>query len=332
MSLVLDLPNVVDELSGATPPRARRVPQGMRFKLPWSERAASRVAGFLSELYGPLEKESFGMLMYHRVTDPLPGAPKPTWNVAPSQLEAQLSGLLARGWRPWPLSQVLDHRERGLPLPRKTFVVTFDDGYANNLYEACPILARLDVPATLFVATAYLDSDRPFPNDDWVAAGQPGVPPLSWRPLTTDECRQLAGSGLIDLGAHTHTHDDFRGQPEALRQDLETNIAILREQFGIDQPTFAFPYGTKAEGFASRELSDAARRAGAVCSLTTERQLVRAGDRPFDWGRFPVHESDTARTIAGYLSGWYSALRGLKHSPRVLMSKFRRTRPLTSDL
>ena len=49
-------------------------------------------------------------------------------------------------------------RERGLPIPRKTFVVTFDDGYVNNLTQALPILTRLGVPATVFVATAYLDS------------------------------------------------------------------------------------------------------------------------------------------------------------------------------
>ena len=40
---------------------------------------------------------------------------------------------------------------------------------ANNWLNAYPILERLKVPATLFVATAYLDSDQPFPRRVGVA-------------------------------------------------------------------------------------------------------------------------------------------------------------------
>jgi peptidoglycan/xylan/chitin deacetylase (PgdA/CDA1 family) len=235
--------------------------------------------------------------------------PTPTWNVTPQRFEQQLKGLLARGWQPWPLRQVICCAERDLPIPRKTFVVTFDDGYVNNLIEAAPILTKLHVPATLFLATAYLDSKQPFPCDDWSVAGQPGVPSETWRPLTTEECRRLVGNGLIELGAHTHTHADFRGRPDALRADLAENLAVLQERFDVINPPFAFPYGTKATGFVTNELAAVARDAGTICSLTSESDLVRRGDNPFGWSRFTVHEYDSAGSLAGKLGGWDTAIR-----------------------
>src|SRR5690606_15967920 len=97
--------------------------------------------------------------------------------------------------------------------------------------QAFPVLRRLKIPATVFLATAYLDSSRPFPCDDWSVTGQDDVPASAWRPLTTNECAEMQQSGLIELGAHTHTHQDFRNRPEALRDDLIQNIAELKDRF-----------------------------------------------------------------------------------------------------
>jgi hypothetical protein len=119
----------------------------------------------------------------------------------------------------------------------------------------------------------------------------------------------MLASGLIDIGAHTHTHADFRGRPNEMVADLETNLAVLRDTFGIVRPTFSLPYGTKCDGFASGELASAARSMGVSCSLTTEATIVRPADSPFDWGRIPVEEHDTARTLAARLGGWQEALR-----------------------
>jgi len=127
----------------------------------------------LSRLLGSHAGGDFGIWIYHRVPPRPPDAPAPTWNVTPTALRGQLKGLLARGYRAWPLRKVLDFNRQGRPIPPRTFVVTFDDGYENNYSQAWPVLRELEVPATIFVATAYLDGVAPFPFDDWPAVGSP---------------------------------------------------------------------------------------------------------------------------------------------------------------
>jgi peptidoglycan/xylan/chitin deacetylase (PgdA/CDA1 family) len=273
------------------------------------QRGLGWLAAGMHAACGPRETQAFGILMYHRTCEAPAGFPRPTWNVPPLRLAEQLAGLVLRGWRALPLLEVLNRHRQNLPIPRKTFVVTFDDGYENNLLYALPVLKKLQIPATIFLATAYLDSEAPFPSDDWPAAGEPRLPAETWRPLKTDQCRELVASGLIELAAHTHTHADFRGRPDDLIADLQTCQSVLRERFDIDNPTFAFPYGTKADGFSGEPLASAARNAGVQSSLTTEARLVRPGDDPFDWGRFAAEEHDTAATLAAKLGGWHTLLR-----------------------
>jgi len=271
--------------------------------------ATLRAAGSLRCVLSPRVANAFGILMYHRLTKPPIGVATPTYNVPPSRFRAQLEGLLSLGYQAWPLRKALEFSRTGQAIPRNTFVVTFDDGYENNYVHAWPILKDLQIPATIFVTTAYLDSKDPFPFDDWSAAGVSGTPAESWRPLTIMACREMLDEGLIDIGTHTHTHADFRPQPEALRADLSTSIQVLGEQLDLQDATFALPYGTRRRGFSGPVLAGIAKKAGVLCSLTTENELVIPGSDPFDWGRFTVTAADTPRTIAARLDGWYELFR-----------------------
>lgn len=268
------------------------------------KRAALRIGSGLSRLFGSCAGADFGILTYHRIAPPVGSGPAPTWNVTPRRFRAQLEGLLARGYRPRPLRELLAAGQT-LP-PVGTFAVTFDDGYENVYRHAWPVLEALGVPATIFLTTAYLDSASPFPFDDWPQAGSEKVAAETWRPLSSDQCAAMALGGLVEFGSHTHTHQVFRGRPQALELDLRTSAAVLRDRFGVTLPTFAFPYG-----IAGTELAEAARRAGMRCSLSTAAALIRPGSDPFTWGRFGVDESDTASTIAARLDGWYGLARGV---------------------
>lgn len=260
----------------------------------------------LTGLLGSRTRQSVGILTYHRIAPWREATPPPTWNVTPERFRQQLTGLLARGYQAWPLKTVLNFHRAGIAIPSRTFVVTFDDGYENLYHQAWPVLCELGVPATVFLATAYLDSDAPFPFDDWSAAGSPDVAVEAWKPLTSAQCREMLEHGLIELGCHTHTHAVYRGRPEVLAQELVISQEMLHTHFGVTEATFSFPYG-----ITGPDLIAAARRAGVLCGLTTEPVLVRPHMDPFHWGRFGVDESDSASMLVCKLEGWYSLARSV---------------------
>jgi peptidoglycan/xylan/chitin deacetylase (PgdA/CDA1 family) len=282
---------------------------------------AQRVAVGLNLLARKPLGKGFGILMYHRVAERTPGVETPTVNVTPARLREQLQGLLKKGFVPWSLRKAIEHHQQSRPIPTNVFVVTFDDGYANNLLYALPILEELRVPATIFLATAYLDSDRPFPFENWSMAGSARVPTASWRPLTTAECHELQASEFIELGAHTHTHDAFAGKADEFRRDLAISIGILQSRFGVAEPTFSFPFG-----LTTPEMHAVARKSGVCCALNTQPERVTPESNPFLWGRFCACDLDTASTLATKLNGWYTpvanVLRAMKRpmasiTPRV---------------
>lgn len=293
----------MDAILDATfrPPREKhsRVPA-------WMQWAAVHALTPYACWRGPRRTNVIGILTYHRVCPAESGRHRPTYNVTPRRLRRQLEGLLRRGWQAWPLSQVLQHNRDGVPVPRRTFVVTFDDGYANNVLHALHILVELQIPATFFLATAYLDGNEAFPFDDWTLAGRKGSSRDQWAPLTRSQCRDAQATGLIELGCHTHTHQVFRDRPDAFRADLQESVHVLQREFRVERPALSFPYG-----IADDDLVDAARRGGVTCGLTTAPQLADCAGDPFHWGRFNVSEADTAASLAVKLDGWFDALRGL---------------------
>ena len=246
------------------------------------------------------QNHPFGILMYHRVAPLVPGVAKPTWNVAPERFRRQLQGLLSRGYQAWPLRRVLACRLANEPIPHRVFVVTFDDGYDNFHEDAWPILKELSIPASVFLTTSYLDADRPFVSDDWVAAGATGVPASTWKPLSTSHCMEMIEHGLVEIGSHTHTHADYRGRTEAFCSDLLESQHVLQDRLHIAQASFAFPYG-----YHDSALVEAARRSGMTCALTTDEEFVAPSSDPFCWGRFKVKEYDTAFTLELKFNRWY---------------------------
>lgn len=274
------------------------------------QRASLEALRPVAACMGPRCTDAFGILMYHRVTPHFAGVPKPTLSVTPQQFRRQMRGLLENGYQPWSLRAVLEARRCGKPIPRNVFVVTFDDGYECVYRYAWPILSELGIPATVFVTTAYLDSQRPFPFDEWTAKGSAKVAPESWRPLSTGQCEEMLAAGRIEIGCHTHTHGDFRGKPCLLRSDVQQSLDVLCTRFGTTDVTFAFPYGSRRLGTSGPRLAAAAREAGIVCALTTEPELARRSNDPFDWGRFAIRDSDSAASIATLLSGWYDLVHG----------------------
>lgn len=98
------------------------------------------------------------ILLYHRIAEPR--IDPQLLSVTPEHFAEHLD-ILRRSFTPISLRQLVTGLRQGR-LPAHAAVVTFDDGYVDNLVNAKPLLERHDVPATVFVATGYVDDDREF--------------------------------------------------------------------------------------------------------------------------------------------------------------------------
>jgi peptidoglycan/xylan/chitin deacetylase (PgdA/CDA1 family) len=264
-----------------------------------------RIALGLDAALRPRTDDRFGILLYHRVAAVPDGLERPTMNVPPDRFARQLEHLLDAGWRFLPVRDVVAAAQADRPLPPKLAVLTFDDGYRNLHANVWPVLRRLQVPATVFVTTAFLDSQAPFPFDDWGRRHAGQAPPLAWEPLGWAECREMERSGLVEIGSHTHTHRNLRGRPEEFAADLATSLGLLERHLGPGPRSFSFPFGSVRHGFAGPELMAAARAGGVSCALTTEIELADPRADRFGWGRLEVGEHDSGAVVAAKLNGRY---------------------------
>ena len=98
------------------------------------------------------------VLCYHRVAGPRPDRAR--LDVTPAQFAAHLAVLRTHAC-PMPLGDFERARRSGR-LPSRAVAVTFDDGYADNLHSALPLLEAQDMPATVFITTAGIGADAEF--------------------------------------------------------------------------------------------------------------------------------------------------------------------------
>lgn len=180
-------------------------------------------------------------LVYHGVGRARGGDDPRRLVVAPELLEAHVRFLLARGYCFLTASEV-DPRWR--PPPR-TALLTFDDGFADWVDVALPLLRRLGVRATFYACPG------------WWGGRHPLVPGEGGRLLDEAGARELHEAGM-ELGSHTLTHPDLRKLDDAaLARELAGSKAGIEEVTGEPCATLAYPYG-----FHDPRIEAAAGRAG----------------------------------------------------------------------
>ncbi len=200
---------------------------------------------------------------------------------------AELTAGTTTGWAATSVDAV-DASTTATDDARRPVVITFDDGTADFTDHAVPALQQHGLPATLYVATQFVDDDEPFP---W------GAPPTSWAAL-----RDISDDARITIGSHTHAHWLMdRLERSQLDDDLDRSIDLLREHLDVDPAHFAYPKAVP--GSPAAEV--AVRRRFRTAALANSRvNQVGRTDLHRLW-RTPVQRSDGhdifARKAAGGL-------------------------------
>jgi peptidoglycan/xylan/chitin deacetylase (PgdA/CDA1 family) len=170
------------------------------------------------------------ILMYHDIAARAAGGTR--LSVPPADFAAQLGYLAANGFTTITADGLAATRAAGGPVPARTVVITFDDGFADFHEHALPLLRQHEFTATVFVTTGWVaDAGRH-------SAGQRPGKMLAWSQIV-----EAAWAG-IEIGAHSHGHpqlDQLGG--DRLRSELTVSKSLLEDTLGAEVPGLAYPFG-----------------------------------------------------------------------------------------
>jgi peptidoglycan/xylan/chitin deacetylase (PgdA/CDA1 family) len=203
------------------------------------------------------------VLLYHRV-----GAGRREIDLPLELFEEQVR-ILKEKDRVLSLDEALAGEEGGV-------VLTFDDGYRDFAEHVVPLLERHDVPALLYLATGLV-ADQEERADAWT---------LTW-PLL----ERAVATGLVTVGAHTHSHANLADASED-EADAEMRMSkdLVEQRLGVACRHFAYPWSVGSDG-AQR----AARRLFETCALESWKTNRRGAIDVHRLGRTPILRSDGTR-------------------------------------
>jgi peptidoglycan/xylan/chitin deacetylase (PgdA/CDA1 family) len=315
-----------------------------------------RKLGVFSRLARRLPSRSIAIVMYHGVTK----LPPPVFDwcqLDEARFEEEIA-FLSQEYRVIPLAEAVDRLSRGLPLPQRGVVLTFDDGFRNIFTTARPILERYQVPATIFLVTSLIEMRQPpwlerllnvlltssrasvrFNGKEWpLTTGQHRAAvyqalsawlkamevgekekrlaelhqALGGQSLVTldspyatmnwEEIEQLARTGLVSFGSHTHTHQILsRCSLERQHGELSISRDILREHLG-GADFFAYPNGSWTD--FTEDTKNLLVELGYRCGLATVPGLNSAGANLYELRRIPVGADTSFLQFEVSMLGW----------------------------
>jgi len=122
--------------------------------------------------------------------------------------DRQMATLKSLGCNTVSLSELYDYMNNGALLPKNAFVLTFDDGYADNWVAAAPILKKYGFKGTVYVNPEFVEkSDKVRPTLEDVWSGKIAVDELQWKGfLSWAEMKEMEKQGVLEIQSHAMSH------------------------------------------------------------------------------------------------------------------------------
>ena len=220
--------------------------------------------------------------MYHKVNDRRPN----TLSVSTAAFLEQQT-YLQENCSVISLEALVRHLTHGEALPDRAVLLTFDDGYLDNLENAYPVLQSAGHSAVLFVATNFIEGGT-LPHDRDLPTANPT---LSWADLN-------AMDGVFEIGSHGESHRRLTTlPPEVARQEIVRSKELLEEALGKEVRAFSYPKGSV--GDYGPEHVAAVEEAGYTVAFST----LPGGNDPTR-GKFALRRHN----VEDYGLGYFRAL------------------------
>lgn len=216
----------------------------------------------------PLKYNNAGIpvIMYHSVKYEKDNPVR----ISEENFAAQMKYLKDNNYTTLSLNELYEFIKNNAPVPEKSVVLTFDDGYKDNYENAYPILKKYGLKATIFVITDYIGKNEY---------------------LTISEIKELEENG-IHIESHTVNHKDLSTLSyEDQITELKESKKSLEKLINREVKYIAYPYGKYNESTIK-----AAKSAGYELALTTDGKWSDKSDGIFSLDRVYIsgfHSLDT---------------------------------------
>ncbi|MFL5919005.1 MAG: polysaccharide deacetylase family protein [Gaiellaceae bacterium] len=234
---------------------------------------------------------SLRVLMYHKVND-LPGNPL---TMPVSLFDEQMDQLRQLGYSVVDLDAVLAHYVGGEPLPPHAVLITFDDGYHDNLENAARVLRKYGYPGVLFVPIGYLGDPLPLPHEERLA-----VQGIRNRTVDQEELAELERQG-IRIESHGISHRPL-ADLEVDEAAREIALSKFRLEDLLGRPVRAFSYVKGSEAHYKPVHLSLVRQAGYEVAFTAVSGANSPSTDPLQLRRYNI-EPYSSRTFELVLAG-----------------------------
>ncbi len=206
---------------------------------------------------------SIPVLMYHHI---LPKEGFIASNI--ENFKKQMNFLKESGFYTLSAEEFYKYKKGEFKAPKKSVFLTFDDGWRDNIIYAYPILKELDLKATVFLVTQWIDKASEKKEE--------------FKPLNHKECKKTvptnpnrvimswsdieSSQDVFDFHSHTATHRDFYFEKLSWQEDLYNSRETLKKRLGFEDKHLCWP-----RGFYDDELIKLAIQTGYKVLYTTKR-------------------------------------------------------------
>ncbi|MEW6041076.1 MAG: polysaccharide deacetylase family protein [Elusimicrobiota bacterium] len=192
--------------------------------------------------------------------------------VKPGIFFSQMKYLYNRGYGTISLTELAAVISRKGRIPRKRFVITFDDGYENFYLYAFPVLKKFNFKATVFISAGFIGKVFAYPK-------QPDE-----KHLSENQIKELAQD--VDFGAHTVTHPDLAALTrDKIAEEVINSKKIIEAITLKPVETFCYPYGKYNE-----EVKKVVQETGFTCACSLVHGLVSDKSDLYALPRFEFKE------------------------------------------
>ena len=200
------------------------------------------------------------VLMYHRVIDNKNEIGFYDTYVTKKNFEKQMKYLSENNYISLTFKDIQNGEyKKRFDKNKKYVIITFDDGYKDNLKNALPILKKYNMKIVLFLITSES-------YNKWDTDVENREKEKKFNLMSKEEVKELIASNLVEIGGHTTKHLDMPNvELRTIEEDLKISNKILEEITGYMPISFAYPWGR-----STKDVREIVKKEGYKFAVSTE--------------------------------------------------------------